>query len=357
MKTLSMIALAGLALGLGACSRALGPMGRTLPPGDVLYYPEPPQEPRVQFLATLSDIGDLKGWESGGPGIGKPYGLSIHKGSLYVCDTVLRGVQVFDLVRQELSQIRPRGEGRLPRPINCTVDTATGHLYVTDSDRRQIVEFDSTHSYVAAFGEEGGTPADVFVDGDTLWVADLATRSVRVYDKASRRFVRSIEGDREDPASTSAIRQPTNIWVSGNEVYVSDFGDFQVKVFDRAGAFVRLVGGYGPGLGQFVRPKGIAVDRDQRLYVVDTGFENVQIFDRNGALLLFFGGPYTGLGDMYLPAAVDISYDPSDVEYFQAYAAPGQTIEYVILVSNQFGPDKINVYGFLAKPDTIPAGS
>ena len=39
-----------------------------------------------------------------------------------------------------------------------------------------------------------------------------------------------------------------------------------------------------------------------------------------------------------------IDYD--HVDFFRHYAADGFELEYLVLVSNQFGPHKINVYGF-----------
>ncbi|MCF6183631.1 MAG: hypothetical protein L3J56_03210 [Bacteroidales bacterium] len=46
---------------------------------------------------------------------------------------------------------------------------------------------------------------------------------------------------------------------------------------------------------------------------------------------------------MYLPASITISYE--DIKYFEKYVDPEYNLKYLILVSNQYGPDKINVYG------------
>ena len=49
-------------------------------------------------------------------------------------------------------------------------------------------------------------------------------------------------------------------------------------------------------------------------------------------------------GHLNLPADVSISYD--GVELFQEYADKDFVIEYLVLVTNQYGPWKVNVYGF-----------
>ena len=101
-----------------------------------------------------------------------------------------------------------------------------------------------------------------------------------------------------------------------------------MKVFSKEGEYLNSIGSYGRGMGQFVRPKGIAVDRDQNLFVVDAGFQNVQIFNSEGQLLMFFGGPYQGPGDMYLPANVIVDYD--NIGYFEKYVNPAFHLKYLI---------------------------
>ena len=65
---------------------------------------------------------------------------------------------------------------------------------------------------------------------------------------------------------------------------------------------------------------------------------------------MFFGGRYTGPGYMWLPAKVIIDYD--NLSYFKKFVDPGYELKYLLLVTNQYGPDKINVYGHVepAKP-------
>jgi hypothetical protein len=61
------------------------------------------------------------------------------------------------------------------------------------------------------------------------------------------------------------------------------------------------------------------------------------------------GGGGVAPGDMYLPAKIKIDYDNVDV--FAHRVAPGHELEYLILVTNQYGPNKVNVYGFLKQND------
>jgi hypothetical protein len=59
---------------------------------------------------------------------------------------------------------------------------------------------------------------------------------------------------------------------------------------------------------------------------------------------MYFGGSGTGRGNLDMPTAVAIDYD--NVEYFREYADPDFEIDYLVVVANQFGANKIVVYGF-----------
>jgi hypothetical protein len=72
------------------------------------------------------------------------------------------------------------------------------------------------------------------------------------------------------------------------------------------------------------------------------------MFNAEGKLLMFFGEPKSsGEAGLYLPAGLTIDYE--NVGLFQKYVAPGYKLEYLILVTNQVGPNKVSVYGFLKK--------
>jgi hypothetical protein len=47
---------------------------------------------------------------------------------------------------------------------------------------------------------------------------------------------------------------------------------------------------------------------------------------------------------MNLPAKIILDYD--NVELFRKYAVKGADVQFLVLVSNQYGLDKVNVYGF-----------
>lgn len=339
------------------------PRAGAIDPETLAVFPAPPDTARIQFLTRFGNSRDivpaggglarlLTGEDQSGAGqpIRKPYGVAIAGGKLYVCDTAPPGIEVFDLRAKAFQYWSPgTGSEGLQSPINCEIDRSSGYLYVSDTQAGRVLVYDTSGRLVHRIGDGKGKPGDVVVTGDTVWVTDLTRKRIELYDRDSRELLGTFPDS--TAGSLPALAQPVNIAVRDSLVYVSDFLGFTVKVYTRDGRYLRQVGALGRGPGQFARPKGLDVDREHVLYVVDAAFENVQMFDAQGRLLMAFGGPYQRPGDMYLPAQVTIDYE--NLEYFQKYVNPRFTLKYLILVTNQYGPDKVSVYGRV-EPKTTP---
>jgi hypothetical protein len=321
---------------------------------DLVIYPSPPDTARIQYLTSVSISTDIKGKQSAfnkfifgeevpKPVI-KPYGITTSGSKIYLCDTGIGGLVLINPADKSFEYFIPSGRGKLQLPLNASVDE-NGFLFVADGNRRQIVVFNNELNYVAEFGETTETfkPTDVNVRSDKVFVISVKDQKVFVYEKDTWKKLTSFPSAEE--GDDSYLYQPTNIVVDDNFVYVSDIGDNTVKVFTHEGEYVRAVGGYGTYAGQLMRPKGVAVDKESNLYVVDAAFENAQIFNNRGNVLMSFGGPYRSHGDMWLPVDVSISY--SGLEYYNRFVDPLFNLKYLIFITNQYGPDKVSVYGFV----------
>jgi len=320
-------------------------------PKEYTFFPSPPDTARIQFLTSINSSLDIEGnqskfnkfifGEAKPKSFLKPYGVAIHNGKIYICDTGVKGIVIIDLVKSTFDYFIPDGRGKLKLPLGCFVDKK-GNLFVADGNRRQIVVFDQTGKYINAFGEaENFKPTDVFVTDDKIWVTNVKNHHVNIYKNDST-FQSLYYFPEIEHGSEGYLNQPTNINVADDRVYVTDFGSFRVKIYKHDGTFIGSIGSYGKNLGQFVRPKGIALDKELNLYVVDAAFQNVQIFNKNKQLLMFFGGGYKGPGSMSLPAKVDIDYD--NIKHFEKHVDPKYRIKYLILVTNLYGSNKLNIY-------------
>ncbi|MDH5712287.1 MAG: hypothetical protein OEZ15_11595, partial [Gammaproteobacteria bacterium] len=218
-----------------------------------------------------------------------------------------------------------------------------GNKYITDTIRSLILVYDKENKFVKIIGD-GKTfkPSDVLIVDNKLFITDIKNHRILVLDKTSNEQLYTIGsvGSKE-----GELFYPTNLALGpDNHLYISETTNFRIQKFTLDGKFVKSFGKVGSGLGQFSRPKGIAIDRKGRMHVVDAAFENVQIIDSEGKLLMFYGEPGPHRANINLPADVVIDYD--NIDYFRKYAKPGFQIEYIILVSSQFGNSKVNVFGF-----------
>ena len=316
-----------------------------------VLYPAPPDTARIQFLTSITSSDNTTTHKSGfsrfvlgddeTKSIKKPYGVFIRDGKIYVCDSGLGGLEIIDLNKKTFDYFLPEGKGQLKLPLNCFVDD-DGKLYVADGEKLQVIIFDPEGNYLGSFGEpEKFKPTDVSVYDNKIWVTNLNNHSINVYQKDTYQLLYKFP--ETETGQENYLYQPTNLFITGDKVYVSDMGDFKIKIFTHEGLYVKSIGSQGTNVGQFVRPKGIAVDRESNLFAVDAGFENVQVFNDEGKLLLYFGGPYKGPGDLWLPAKVAIDYE--NVAFFRKYVDPEYQLKYLILVTSQYGPDKLNIYG------------
>lgn len=343
-------ALGALFVGLAGCASA------PRPAPTAQFYPQAPDQPRLQLLASYSTSSDLGGRRSalrdfiaGKPQekpIVKPYGFDFWQDRIYLCDTALAALVVLDLQRGQLRYLTGSGPERLVKPINLAIDR-DGTKYIADAGRGAVLILDAEDRYAGELTKQGMKPTDVAIAADLLYVADLQSRRVSVWDKKRREYLRAIPAEGES-SPEARLFSPVNLALDreGN-LYVSDLGAFRVQKYSPAGRYLRSFGTLGSGPGQLVRPKGIDVDDEGRLYVVDAATEVVQIFDPQGRLLLFFGEPREDGSGLSLPAKVRISREL--VPRFRPLADPSFALEYVVLVSSQYGNRKLSVFGFGAR--------
>lgn len=320
-----------------------------------IFYPPEPEEPRLQFLASFSSSDDLEapagvfrkfilGEEKNTKPIVKPYGVTVYNNKIYVCDTVNNSIDILDLERRKLDYFRPKEEAQLIDPINLSFDT-NGDMYVADSRRGQVIIFDNSGNYLGAIGKKSEfKPTDVLIRDNKIYICDLKTRSIKIFGLKDRQYLFSIP--QEAAKEEEKLFSPTNIAIDeeGN-LYVSDTGGFRVQKYSATnGEFLKSIGSHGDAPGQFARPKGVAVDKEGRVYVVDAAFENVQIFAKEGKLLLFFAEPGASKASLVLPAGIAIDYSLKD--YFSSVVDSSFEVEYIVLVTSQYGNRKLTIFGF-----------
>lgn len=281
-----------------------------------LVWPAPPEQPRVRFVAEYHGQRDLAerdelraallGEEPGGLALMKPYGVTASADGkmIYVTDTTLRAVVVFDLEKKEVRPLKTDAQGAMNNPLEIRLDRQ-GRFFVSDSERKEVLVLSPEGKTLMALGkkEEIGRPTGLALDEarNRLYVADTTKHRVLVYDLAGN----YLHAFGERGAEPGQLNYPVNLAVDRDgQLLVTDTGNFRVQVFDGEGKFLNTFGQIGDTYGSFSRPKGIALDSDNNVYVVDAAFNNFQIFNREGKVLLFVGTVGREPGTFWLPAGI-----------------------------------------------------
>ena len=136
---------------------------------------------------------------------------------LYICDRGNDRIQVFNSDLKFL-QVFETSEG-FGRPVDIAFDD-TGHVYVSDHYRNQILKLDSQGNLIKTIGHHGFNPGE--------------------------------------------LGSPRGIFIHNNFIYVNERDNQRTSVFRTSGEFVTMF-----GHGKFGDPASIIADQDGFLYICD----------------------------------------------------------------------------------------
>lgn len=308
------------ALGLFACAgtEPLQPFADTGP-----VWPAKPQRARIVFVGEFSDDVDLgirpPLWRRfvsviAGPEdnrMVRPMAIVVtddHR-RVFVADPDAGCVHRYDLKRRRYNCLRVAGEASVLRPVGLAIvdeewlivsEPATGRLYTAGIDG------DRLENYHVSVDLERPTGISWSASAERLYVTDTGRQSVLEFDRAGN-LKRRIGGRGVSPGQ---FNYPTYVWADADgELLVTDSLNFRLQRFDRDGRLLHSFGEGGDRPGDFSRPKGVASDQLGHIYVVDALMHAMQIFDRAGRLLLSVGMQGQGKGEFWLPNGIFVTSD------------------------------------------------
>lgn len=313
-----------------------------------IYWPTPPDVPRIKFVKAVYSSRDVKKkdffarlkevivGDAPAEGLAKPFGVFAKDEKLYVADTIQRVVRVLDFKNLKFYTVGRSGRGRLMKPLDVFVG-GSGRIYVCDATAKRIILYNKKHEFIRAIGKRGviGRPGGVVVNEEIdegkgrIYVSDIIKHKVHIFDlKGNELFSFGQRG-----IENGEFNYPTSMAINDEgEVFVVDSMNFRVQIFDPDGKFKRKFGEVGDQFGQFARPKGIAIDTEGHIYVADAAFNNIQIFSPEGNLLLFFANMGYKRGELWMPSGIGID------EKNQIY------------VADQYN-HRVNVYQYLTEEE------
>jgi RHS repeat-associated protein len=218
------------------------------------------------------------------------------------------------------------GHGEFKWPVAIAIDSS-GNIWVTDTVRDVIQEFNAKHEYVRQFGMGGSKESDEFSEPEGIatnsagdvYVADTKNDRVQEFSPEGK-FVRMFgfgvsNGEKKAEICTSSCHEglsgtgegqfnsPHGIVVdSSGNVWVVDSSNDRVEEFNEKGEYLKKFGSAGTGESQFKHPTGITISGGN-LYVVDEENDRVEEFSTSGtdAELGHFGKTGSGNGEFLDP--------------------------------------------------------
>ena len=221
-------------------------------------------------------------------------------GDFWVLDVYNHRIQKLNEEGEQLDVITQGGEGKTLVPNGLTVD-AEDHIWITDSSRHVVEEFDAQGDFVRRFGGGWGTapgqfrhPQGLAIDpqGDVL-VTDMLNGRLQEFTPTGE-LIRVVGSEGSGPGQLDG---PGDVTVaSDGTIWVADIEGHDVEVLEQDGDFIRSWGSYGSGEGQFAAPVAIALGAKGQIWVSDMGNGRVQQFDSEGNFVRSFGEKGTGDG-------------------------------------------------------------
>jgi len=266
------------------------------------FFPRLPERPRLEWLNAYSDSNDFPKKGMGSllaSVVGEEAGLALESpldikasadGRVFVADTALPGVLVFDLKNKLVREMgTEKSHQAFVRPTNLALDD-NGNLYVVDVDRKNITVFDTTEKPVREIAYAG-----TMQSGGALAWDRFRKRLVCVDTRGSLVYFLTPEGKllgsfgRPGDLDGEFNRPSAVTLNSKGEIIVADAFNARVQVFDAEGKFLRKFGVRGDSPGEFQQIKSVAVDSEDHVYVTDGKGNKVEIFSATGDYLLTFG--------------------------------------------------------------------
>jgi DNA-binding beta-propeller fold protein YncE len=224
-------------------------------------------------------------------------------GRVYVTDVSRQAVFVFDQAAGEL-RVWERAEGsdKFVAPVGIAAGM-NGQILVADAELGRVFRLDAGGNPLGSFGA-GVLKRPTGLARDParglVYVADTHAHDVKVFD--DRGVLQETLGNRGE--ADGELNYPTHLAFADGKLYVSDSMNSRIQILDTQGHVLGKFGKRGLYVGNFTRPKGVALDGSGNIYVVESFYDNLLVFGNDGQFLMPIGGTGKGIGQFYLPAGV-----------------------------------------------------
>ena len=284
------------------------------------------------------------GWHDSG-NFGGPEAISIdNNGFVYVTDpTINHRIQRFNSEGKYLNSIGNFGvlDGQLWYPYGVAISN-NSVVYAADNWNLRVQQFNGEGEFVNKW-ESGSLDSGKFKEPEgitidksgNIYVTDTGNHRVQKFT-SSGEFIKKwgIEGNLQG-SGDGEFDKPKGIAIDKNNfLYVADSQHHRIQKFTSEGQFVRKWGNRGNGDGEFEHPVSVVVDGNDFLYVVDQNNHRIQKFTSDGQFVSKWGSTGNGDGEFNYPSGIAIDGNNlvyvCDYRRIQKFTLDGQFIERVI---------------------------
>jgi DNA-binding beta-propeller fold protein YncE len=215
-----------------------------------------------------------------------PAGVAVDaEDNIYIADSEAGMVLVYNQYGQFVRYIgNIHGENMYERPTGIAIDRKAGRLYVADTPRNLVFVLDLQGNVLKRLGKDRhGHGSGEFLSPTQIAVSD---HGIVVLDaQGSRIHVLDSDGDNircyhlvVDPHPGVDRDNGLSVDPEGN-IYISYVARSIIGAYKPDGTPMGTFGQPGSRIGEFLAPKGLWVDANNRIYVSDTANARVQVFE------------------------------------------------------------------------------
>lgn len=294
----------------------LSPIGLFAQASDsLLVWPSPPDKAHIRHMQTISSMADFKkekgffaklvtlftGEERNSQWLVQPVGIAVSpQGTIAVADPGANGIHIIDPKKKEYEFLRETKFGMFVSPVGV-VYGKDGKLYVSDSERGEIIVLDEDLDAELSIHGPIVRPTGIDIIGGKLYIVDTGQHKILVFGLDGQ-FQFDFGGR---GSGTGEFNFPVHL-AGKDSVLVVDALNYRVQKFDLTGHFGNTFGEHGGIAGRFASPKSIALDSQGDIYVTDALMDNFQIFNSGGQLLLIVGTKGARNGEFMSPGGIAI---------------------------------------------------
>jgi DNA-binding beta-propeller fold protein YncE len=224
------------------------------------------------------------------------------QGKIYVADPGRQAVFVFDELSSRFSLWNESTLGvALMSPISIAI--ADSRILVSDSEQGVVLVFDTQGNLLSRIGQGiFKRPTGLCYDAtrQRIIVSDTDADSIKTFNLQGELL--SSFGERGD--KPGQFNHPTYLHCRDGHIYITDSLNARIQVINPDDGSTRIIGKRGLYVGNFSRPKGIAVDYDGNIYITESYYDFLLIFNAAGELLLAIGGSGDEPGEFSQPTGV-----------------------------------------------------